>query len=101
MSDLTAWTAVGESFHSDCKWRDIEGSPMPYQAARKAFDRGDILMATRHLKDRRILLVKLPKAPRPVTGAPLAAKNGGSIETAASRPAAAVIHHSHAAGRTS
>lgn len=58
MTDLTTWTPVGQSLKSDCKWRDIEGAPMPYQAARKAFDRGDVLMATRFLEDRRILLVK-------------------------------------------
>lgn len=56
---MTEWTPVGESSRSDCKWHDIEGAPMPYLAARKAFDRGDVLMATRFLEDRRILLVKL------------------------------------------
>lgn len=101
MSDLTSWTPVGQRFHFQDWWQDVEGAPVSYLAARKAYDRGEFLMANKHLADRTLMVIKLPKAPRPVTGAPMAAKNGGSIETAASRPAAAVIHHSHAAGRTS
>lgn len=99
MTDLTTWTPVGQRFHFQDRWQDVEGAPVSYLAARKAYDRGEFLMANRHLPDRTLMVIKLPKASPRVTPVAMAAQNGGKIESGAPRPAAANIHHSVAAGR--